>query len=473
MSHLQPRLVRQRHVPRLMSGVAGAAYRRELEEYLDVHHRLYRAVSDVSGADVVVDASKSTAQLFALRRIQGLDLRVVNLVRDSRGVANSWNKSGIVKPQSTDGALMGTYAPHRLAVLWAALQLECAVLGAATPYAARVRYEDLVARPRPTLERTLSDVGLPPAEGALAHVGERSVILDPSHGVAGSRTRFAAGRIELQVDDAWRSTLPAGARRVVTAVTLPQLVGYGYVGLRPHASTGQGRVMSLTSGALLTRPPSPARPGPRYLKPGWPLAVLFLGFPVWWALGLAQLIFFAVAAAMAVILRRQGSLRVPRGFALWLLFLVWMLAGVFLVRANAPGTVPSGGLGQLGGFTVWAGWYVAITIAMLYVANTARQVPTQRIVRLLGWMFVVTTGFGVLAMLAPTLEFKSPMELVLPERTGVEELRPHAGPPLAVVFERLPRVRAAAPDGAVPLLERVGQQHGPLPAVLRLGVVRA
>ena len=128
MSHLQPRLVRQRHVPRLMSGVAGAAYRRELEEYLDVHHRLYRAVSDVSGADVVVDASKSTAQLFALRRIQGLDLRVVNLVRDSRGVANSWNKSGIVKPQSTDG-LMGTYAPHRLAVLWAALQLECAVLG--------------------------------------------------------------------------------------------------------------------------------------------------------------------------------------------------------------------------------------------------------------------------------------------------------------------------------------------------------
>ena len=173
--------------------------------------------------------------------------------------------------------------------------------------------------------------------------------------------------------------------------------------------------MSLTSGALLTRPPSPSRPGPRYLKPGWPLAVLFLGFPVWWALGLAQLIFFAVAAAMAVILRRQGSLRVPRGFALWLLFLVWMLAGVFLVRANAPGTVPSGGLGQLGGFTVWAGWYVTITIAMLYVANTTRQVPTQRIVRLLGWMFVVTTGFGVLAMLAPTLEFKSPMELVLPE----------------------------------------------------------
>jgi hypothetical protein len=232
MAHLQPRVVRQRHVPRMATGVAGRAYRRELDEYLDVHHRLYRAVSAVSGADVVVDASKSTAQLFALRRIRGLDLRVLNLVRDSRGVANSWSKSGIRKPQSVDGATMGTYPPHRLAVLWAALQLQCAVLGAAAPHAARVRYEDLVARPRPTLERALTDIGLAPTAGALAHVGERSVTLEPSHGVAGSRTRFTAGRIELQLDDAWRSTMPAGARRVVTAVTLPQLVGLGYVGPR-------------------------------------------------------------------------------------------------------------------------------------------------------------------------------------------------------------------------------------------------
>lgn len=174
--------------------------------------------------------------------------------------------------------------------------------------------------------------------------------------------------------------------------------------------------MSLAAGALLARPAPQPPPGPRYLKPGWPLAVLYLGFPLWWALGLAQLIFFVMAAAMTVILHRQGPLRVPRGFALWLLFLVWMLAGAFLVRANAPGTVPGAGFGRIAGFTVWAGWYVAVTIVMLYVANTARQVSTQRIVRLLGWMFVITTGFGVLAVLAPTLEFQSPVEFVLPNQ---------------------------------------------------------
>jgi len=174
--------------------------------------------------------------------------------------------------------------------------------------------------------------------------------------------------------------------------------------------------MSMAADSLRARPAPLSPPGPRFLKPGWPLAVLYLGFPLWWALGLAQLIFFAMAFAMAVILHRQRPLRVPRGFALWALFLVWMLAGVFLVRAVAPGTVPGSGLGRYAGFTVWAGWYFAVTIVMLYVANSARQVPTQRIVRLLAWMFVVTTGFGVLAVLAPTLEFESPMELVLPDR---------------------------------------------------------
>ncbi|MCY7396867.1 MAG: hypothetical protein LH468_12100, partial [Nocardioides sp.] len=155
---------------------------------------------------------------------------------------------------------------------------------------------------------------------------------------------------------------------------------------------------------------------PRFLKPGWPLALLYLGFPVWWALGLAQLIFFVMALAMAVILRRQGAVRVPRGFALWLLFLVWMLAGAFLVMAHAPGTVPGGGSGRLAGFVIRAGWYLAVTVVMVYVANTARQVPTRRVVRLMGWMFVVTTGFGMLAVIAPTLEFPSLMELVLPRQ---------------------------------------------------------
>jgi hypothetical protein len=174
--------------------------------------------------------------------------------------------------------------------------------------------------------------------------------------------------------------------------------------------------MGAATNLLVDRAPA-ASSGPRFLKPGWPLVVLYVGFPLWWALGLAQLIFFLMAAAMAVILRKQGSLRLPRGSSLWILFLVWMLVGVLMVRAQAPQTVPgTGGVGRVAGFGVWAGWYFAATIAMLYVTNTLRELPTLRVVRLLGWMFVVTSAFGVLAVLVPRLEFTSVMELLLPSQ---------------------------------------------------------
>jgi hypothetical protein len=68
------------------------------------------------------------------------------------------------------------------------------------------------------------------------------------------------------------------------------------------------------------------------------------------------------------------------------------------------------------GFCIFATWYLVVTVVMLYVVNTAKELPTQRIVRLLGWMFVVTAGFGVLAVVVPTLEFTSLMELLLPRK---------------------------------------------------------
>jgi hypothetical protein len=101
-----------------------------------------------------------------------------------------------------------------------------------------VRYEDLVARPRPALEQALHDLALIQPASGMDHVGERHVELGPSHGVAGSRTRFVSGRIDLELDEAWRDGLSTGARRLVTAVTLPQLIGYGYVGRRAPVAVG-------------------------------------------------------------------------------------------------------------------------------------------------------------------------------------------------------------------------------------------
>src|ERR671931_1967127 len=59
--------------------------------------------------------------------------------------------------------------------------------------------------------------------------------------------------------------------------------------------------------------------------PRWPLMALFVGFPVWWLLGLGALIWPLLALPMLAALVIRGRLRVPSGFIIWLGFLLWML----------------------------------------------------------------------------------------------------------------------------------------------------
>jgi hypothetical protein len=121
------------------------------------------------------------------------------------------------------------------------------------------------------------------------------------------------------------------------------------------------------------------------------------------------------AIPMGVHLLKRGRVLAPRGFGLWLLFLVWVLAGVFVLWVDVAGTMPEQGATRLVGFTYRLAWYGAVTVVLLYVANlTEREFPAQRIARLLGYMFVVTAVSGFIGVLVPNLEFVSPLERILP-----------------------------------------------------------
>src|SRR6266516_3377728 len=80
--------------------------------------------------------------------------------------------------------------------------------------------------------------------------------------------------------------------------------------------------------------------------PAWPVTALLAGYPLWWALGLAEYMFALLAIPMvagmyAWKVRQRRSIRLPPGFGLWLLFLVVMLAGVAMLTLTAPDTVNS------------------------------------------------------------------------------------------------------------------------------------
>src|SRR5437764_8622225 len=70
-----------------------------------------------------------------------------------------------------------------------------------------------------------------------------------------------------------------------------------------------------------------------FTRPGWPLRVIYYGYPLWWVVGCAQLMFLVMSVPMAFTLLRR-PVRVPRGFAFWLLFLVWVAASVLVLWTN-------------------------------------------------------------------------------------------------------------------------------------------
>ncbi|MEV6284942.1 hypothetical protein [Kribbella sp. NPDC051770] len=155
---------------------------------------------------------------------------------------------------------------------------------------------------------------------------------------------------------------------------------------------------------------------------GWPLSVLFLGFPLWWVLGLTEFIFFIAAVPMAWSLISRRTVIAPRGFGWWIGFLAVVLVSATMLTSDAPYSTT----GPLGGtvltYVYRLCWYLVVTIVLLYVGNTSKaQLPTERVVRLLGYMFVVTAFGGLLGVLAPTLQFSSFLELVLPHSVGANK----------------------------------------------------
>lgn len=147
----------------------------------------------------------------------------------------------------------------------------------------------------------------------------------------------------------------------------------------------------------------------------WPLTVLLVGFPLWWALGLGALMPLVLAVPMGLQLLGRHPIRVPRGFGWWVVFLVCVVLSVTMLFVDAPGAVPGGGASRLIVFGFRLLWYLACTIVLLWVVNLDEaSLPTRRVVRLMSWMFVVTVAGGLLGVLAPNFEFTSPVEQVLP-----------------------------------------------------------
>lgn len=220
-----------------------------LEGYRDLLGHLYRAILRVTGSRVVVDSSKNASYARILAEVPGIRLRILHLVRDSRGVAHSLGQLTRRPGARGDGDHLDRRGPAVGSVLWSAANVLAEASRARADGYVRLRYRDFVRTPAPALERLFSswngvparlDAGGPPA--TIPGLRDDSVELGVQHLLAGNPMRSRTGRIRLEEDLRWRRSMPRLSRGLVTALTLPLLVRYGFLpdGRRPERDPSDG-----------------------------------------------------------------------------------------------------------------------------------------------------------------------------------------------------------------------------------------
>jgi hypothetical protein len=223
---------RIRNIPGMASRLLrGETLGRELQTYGAMLAALYAAIRSVSGCDVIIDSSKDPVHGVVLRTLDGIDVRFVHLVRDSRAVAFSLQRT---KSRAPGSGSLRRLRPARAALGWNLSNGMMHALIASDPRGIRVRYEDFVGAPRDVLSAVASRAGIHAAD--LGFVRDGGVRLSVNHTVSGNPSRFRRGFVRLDPDTEWRDEMSTRDRRVVTGLTWPLLVAYRY--LRPSGAMG-------------------------------------------------------------------------------------------------------------------------------------------------------------------------------------------------------------------------------------------
>jgi Sulfotransferase family len=218
-------------IPKLLAPRMDPAYAELLRRYGEYLQRIFLGIRRVSGAGVIVDSTMSPPYALVLRETAGIDLRVVHLVRDARGVAHSSAKK-VERPEATSRAdYMPEYRPRETAARWLLANGVFEQLARSVP-TIRVLYEQFVRDPDAEMRRIAAHAGLRLDPGDLDFIRDGSLTLGVGHTAAGNPMRFQTGAVVLREDESWRSLMDRRQQRLVTSLTWPLLHRYGYLGRR-------------------------------------------------------------------------------------------------------------------------------------------------------------------------------------------------------------------------------------------------
>lgn len=196
------------------------------QDYARLTKSLFTVILQTTGCRIIVDSSKSPIRALQLSRIPGIDLSLIHLIRDGRGVAWSMMKTHEVNPSVGVQRPVGGAPAIRTAHRWMAFNLlaEFAAFQVGAHRSIRLRYEDFTVDPVAALHPVLAMVGAAQAASDPTNLAE----IVPGHQVAGSRVRMGQS-LQISQDTSWEINMPKEDRRKVQRRAGWMLRRYGYL----------------------------------------------------------------------------------------------------------------------------------------------------------------------------------------------------------------------------------------------------
>jgi hypothetical protein len=201
---IQDRYLRERHIGGLLTSAIGIPRRMppDLQRYTKLATEVIVEAAEISGAKLLVDASKAPGRAALIGLSDDIDLHFLHIVRDPRAVAFSWHRVRADRAPSRN--LMAS------SLHWTTRNLATELLRRrlGTTYTL-LRYEDFVAQPREALRPIVVSFGM-------------------QHAISGRPAKFRSGAQEVRADEEWRLRQGGLARTVSSAISFPLLHRYGY-----------------------------------------------------------------------------------------------------------------------------------------------------------------------------------------------------------------------------------------------------
>jgi len=178
---------------------------------------MYRAVAARTGAEVIVDASKSGLWGLGILAAPGIELDVVHLVREPRGFALSNSRPHDFWPPGTQTIPRG---PIRSYVNWDVTNLEAEYLARRAHRSTTVLYETFARDPGTTLASIVEMLGLDPKGPSPIHDGVLTVDR-VAHTIGGNPSRPRQGQTKIQPDERWKTSGSLALRAFGPVLTGP------------------------------------------------------------------------------------------------------------------------------------------------------------------------------------------------------------------------------------------------------------